>query len=45
LRLSLTAVIVFVQVDEISASMVDGMLTITWPRVSAAEHARSIEVD
>jgi HSP20 family molecular chaperone IbpA len=33
------------QVNEISASMVDGMLTITWPRMSAAEHARSIEVD
>jgi HSP20 family protein len=34
-----------VQVNEISASMVDGMLTITWPRTSAAERARSIEVD
>lgn len=33
------------QVNEISASMVDGMLTITWPRTSAAEQARSIEVD
>lgn len=33
------------QVHEISASMVDGMLTIAWPRLSAAEHARSIEVD
>jgi HSP20 family protein len=33
------------RVNEISASMVDGMLTITWPRTSAAERARSIEVD